>query len=70
MANPEGRVLIDEAEAQQAAECYARMEAELQVLRQRNEEIMRDLQEAQNAVATERVRADRRSKVRRRNSPT
>ena len=63
MANPEGRVLIDEAEAQQAAERYARMEAELQALRQRNEEIMRDLQEAQNAVATERVRADRRSRA-------
>ena len=29
MANPEGRVLIDEAEAQQAAERYAQMEAEL-----------------------------------------
>ena len=63
MANPEGRVLIDEAEAQQAAERYARMEAELQALRQRNEEIMRDLQEAQSAVATERVRADRRSRA-------
>ena len=63
MANPEGRVLIDEAEAQQAAERYARMEAELQALRQRNEEIMRDLQEAQNAAATERVRADRRSRA-------
>ena len=63
MANPEGRVLIDEAEAQQAAERYARMEAELQALRQRNEEIMRDLQEAQNIVVTERVRADRRSRA-------
>ena len=57
MANPEGRVMINEAEAQQAAERYAQMEAELQALQQRNEEIMRELQEAQNAVATERVRA-------------
>ena len=32
MANPEGRVMIDEAEAQQAAERYAQMEAELQAL--------------------------------------
>ena len=32
MANPEGRVLIDEADAQQAAERYAQMEAELQAL--------------------------------------
>ena len=63
MANPEGRVLIDEADAQQAAERYAQMEAELQALQQRNAEIMRELQEAQNAAATERVRADRRSRA-------
>ena len=63
MADPAGRVIIDEAEAQQAAERYTHMEAELQALRQRNEEIMRDLQEAQNAAATERVRADRRSRA-------
>ena len=63
MANPEGRVLIDEAEAQQAAERYAQMETELQALQQRNAEIMRELQEAQNAAATERVRADRRSRA-------
>ena len=43
MADPAGRVVMDEAEAQQAAERYARMEAELQALRQRNEEIMREL---------------------------
>ena len=29
MANPEGRVVMDEAEVQQAAERYAKMEAEL-----------------------------------------
>ena len=63
MANPEGRVLIDEADAQQAAERYAQMETELQALQQRNEEIMRELQEAQNAAATERVRADRHSRA-------
>ena len=63
MANPEGRVIMEEAEAQQAAERYARIEAELQALRQRNEEIMRDLQEAQNAAATEHVRADQRSRA-------
>ena len=43
MANPEGRVVIDEAEAQQVAERYAQMEAELQALQQRNEEIMQEL---------------------------
>ena len=63
MANLEGRVLIDEADAQQAAERYAQMEAELQALQQRNAEIMRELQEAQNAAAMERVRADRRSRA-------
>ena len=34
MANPEGHVVLDEAEVQQAAERYAKMEAELQALRQ------------------------------------
>ena len=63
MANPEGQVLIDEADAQQAAERYAQMETELQALQQRNAEIMRELQEAQNAAATECVRADRRSRA-------
>ena len=63
MANPEGRVLIGEAEAQEATERYARMEAELQALRQHNEELMRDLQEAQSAAATECVHADRRSQA-------
>ena len=43
MANPEGRVMIDEADAQQAAERYAQMEAELQALQQRNAEIMHEL---------------------------
>ena len=43
MANRKGRVMIDEAEAQQAAERYAQMEAELQALQQQNEEIMREL---------------------------
>ena len=41
------------------AERYAQMEAELQVLRQRNVELIRDLQEHQNIAATKRVRADR-----------
>ena len=59
MAQPEGRVVIDEAEAQQAAERYAQMEAELQALQQRNAELIRDLQEQQNSAAMERVRADR-----------
>ena len=63
MADPAGRVVIGGAEAQEAAERYAQMEAQLQALRQRNEEIMRELQLAQEAAATERVRADRRSRA-------
>ena len=58
MAHPEGRVVMDEAEAQQAAERYAAMEAELQALRQRNEELMRAIQEQQNIVEVERWWAD------------
>ena len=63
MAQPEGRVVLDEAEAQQAAERYAEMEAELQALQQRNAELTRDLQEQQNIATTERLHADRRSRA-------
>ena len=41
MANPAGHVVLGEEEAQQATERYAKMEDELQALRQRNEELMR-----------------------------
>ena len=58
MANPARRVVMGEEEAQQAAERYAAMEAELQALRQRNEELMRAVQEQQELVEVERVRAD------------
>ena len=63
MAQPKGRVVIDEAEAQQAAERYAQMEAELQALQQRNAELICDLQEQQNIAVAERVRANRRSRA-------
>ena len=63
MANPAGHVVMGEEEAQQAAERYAAMEAELQALRQRNEELARAVQESQEMAATERVRADRRSRA-------
>ena len=55
MANPEGRVVMDEAEAQQAAERYAKMEAELQALQRQNEELMRAISEQQELVAMERL---------------
>ena len=59
MANPAGHVVMGEEEVQQAAERYAAMEAELQALRQRNDELMHAVQEQQDLVAAERVRADR-----------
>ena len=63
MANPEGRVIMEEAEVQQAAEHYAQMGAKLQALRQRNEELMRAIQEQQDIVEVERQWADRRSRA-------
>ena len=63
MANPKGRVIVGEVEAQEATERYAQMEAELQALRQRNEELMRAVQEQQDIVDVERRRADRRSRA-------
>ena len=61
MANPKGRVVLDEAEAQQAAERYVKMEAELQALRQQNEELRGAVTEQQEQVATECLRGDKRS---------
>ena len=63
MANPTGHVVLGEEEAQQATERYATMEAELQALRQRNEELARAVQEQQDMVATKRLRADCRSRA-------
>ena len=63
MANPEGRVLLDEEQARVAEEHYARMEATLQELQQQNQELQCRLQEQQEVVNTERLRADRRSRV-------
>ena len=63
MANPKGRVLLDEEQARAAEECYARMEATLQELQQQNQELQRRLQEQQEIVNTERLHADRRSRA-------
>ena len=63
MANPEGRVLLDEEQARAAEERYVRMEATLQELQQQNQELQRRLQEQQEIVNTERLRADRRSRA-------
>ena len=45
---------MDEVEAQQATECYAQIEAELQALRQRKEELTCIVQEQQEIVDVER----------------
>ena len=63
MADPEGRVILGEAKVQQAAERYAKMEAELQALRQQNEELRGAVREQQEQVATERLHGDRRSRA-------
>ena len=60
MANPEGRVLLDEEQAHVSEECYAWMEATLQELQQQNQELQRRLQEQQEIINTERLRANRR----------
>ena len=63
MANPSSHVVLGEEEAQQVTERYAKMEAELQALRQRNEELVRIVQEQQDLVAAERVKVDRHSRA-------
>ena len=63
MADPEGRVILGEAEVQQAALRYVKMEAELQALRQQNEELRSAVREQQEQVATERLRGDRCSRA-------
>ena len=48
MANPAGRVVLGEDEVQAAAERYTQMEAELQALRLRNEELTRTVEQQQD----------------------
>ena len=45
MANPNGHVVLDEEAARTAEERYAALEAELQAMHVRNEELTRGLQE-------------------------
>ena len=52
---------MEEAKVQQAAKCYAKMEAELQALRQQNQELMRALGEQEELIASEHLRGDRRA---------
>ena len=45
MANPGGHVVLGEEEVRQVEEHYVALEAELQALHLRNEELMRGVQE-------------------------
>ena len=63
MANPVGRVMMDEDEAHTVQEGYVALEAELQALRQRNEELIRGLQEQQEVATMERLWAGRRARA-------
>ena len=54
---------MDEDQARVAEERYAQMEATLQELRQHNQELMARIQEQANIMATERLRADKRSRA-------
>ena len=63
MANPKGRVLLDEEQAHATEERYARMEATLQELQQQNQELQCCLQQQQEVVNTKRLRANHRSRA-------
>ena len=63
MANPSGHVILDEEAARTAEERYTALEAELQAMRLRNEELTRGLQEQESVVAAERLRVDRRAQA-------
>ena len=54
---------MDEAEAQQATERYAKMEAELQAIRRQNEELMSAVREQQDLVAAEHPHGDRHARA-------
>ena len=54
---------MDEEQARAVEERYAWMEATLQELQQQNQELQRCLQEQQEVVNTERLRADHRSRA-------
>ena len=54
---------MDEDQARAAEERYAQIEATLQELWQQNQELMARVQEQENIVAIERLRADKRSRA-------
>ena len=63
MANPTGRVVMDEVEERIAEERYVALEAELQAMYLHNEELMRGLQEQEEIVAVEWLQVDCRARA-------
>ena len=63
MANPSAHVVLDEEVARATEERDIVLEAELQAMRVRNEELTRGLQEQEAGVAAERLWADRRAQA-------
>ena len=61
MANPTRRVIMDEVDTRTTKERYAVLEAELEVWRLQNKELMHNLQEQETIVATERLQENLRS---------
>ena len=58
MANPEGHLVLGEEDARIAEARYAEVQAQLQALRQQNEELQRALQAQEEIVAAECLRGD------------
>ena len=59
MANPSGHVVLDEEAAHATEEHYTALEAELQAMHARNEELVHGLWEQEEVVVAGRLRADR-----------
>ena len=63
MANPGGQIPVNPDAVRAAEERFALMEAELQTLREQNDNLMRELREQQTVAEAERLRADRRTRA-------
>ena len=61
MVNPEGHVVLGEEEARFVEAHYAALEAELQMMRLHNEELMHGLWEQEEIVIAKRLRVDSRA---------
>ena len=63
MAQPSGHVVLGAEEVQAIEERYVALEAQLQALRQQNEELTFALQEQQEIATIERIRGNKWSKA-------